>query len=389
MARRIPPADEQLALLTRGAVDLNVRDEFAARLHESHEQQRPLKIKAGFDPTMPDLHIGHAVVMDKMAQFQRMGHEVILLVGNYTALIGDPTGRNAMRPPLSHAQIEANAKTYTDQAFEVLDASRTRIEWNAKWLETLSFRDVIDLAARSSVGRMLERRDFKQRFESGSHIALHEFLYPLMQGYDSVVLEADVELGGHDQIFNLNLGRQLMKAYGLAPQIAMTVALLTGTDGVEKMSKSKGNYIGITEAPDDMFAKVMSISDETMVDWYELLSDDAPDPQHPLESKKQLAHAQVRRFHGRGAADDTLAWWDAGRPPRNLDEVEVPSGPLYAVVTDAGMAKSRSDARRKITQGGVSLDGELIEDGARVIGPGEYLLRVGKKSNKRITVRDS
>lgn len=389
MTLRIPPAEEQIALFERGAVDLNVRDQFVARLRKSHEEQRPLTIKAGFDPTTPDLHLGHAVVMEKMAQFQRMGHEVILLVGNYTALIGDPTGRNAMRPPLSPEQIQVNAKTYTDQAFKVLDESRTRVEWNTRWLEKLNFRDIISLAAKYNVGRMLERRDFKQRFEAGNQIALHEFLYPLMQGYDSVVLKADVELGGHDQIFNLNVGRHLMKAYGQSPQIVLTVALLTGTDGVEKMSKSKGNYIGITEAPDDMFAKVMSISDETMGSWYELLSDEAPDPEDPLKSKKQLAHAQLVRFCGRAAADDTLAWWEAGRPPRNLDEVDVPSGPLYAIVAGAGLATSNKDARRKINQGGVSLNGEIIKVPVRVIAPGEYLLRVGKKSHKRVKIRET
>ena len=389
MAVRIPPADEQLALLERGAVDLNMRDELVARLQRSHEEQRPLKIKAGFDPTMPDLHLGHAVLMEKMAQFQRMGHDVILLVGDYTALIGDPTGRNTMRPPLSPAQIEINAKTYTDQAFKVLDRSRTRIEWNSMWLEKMTFSDVIGLAAKYNVGRMLERRDFKQRFESGSQIALHEFLYPLMQGYDSVVLESDVELGGHDQIFNLNVGRHLMRAYGLVPQVALTVALLTGTDGVEKMSKSKGNYIGITEPADDIFAKVMSISDETMVSWYKLLSTDVPDMEDPLESKKRLAYAQLVRFHGHAAADDSLAWWEAGRPPRNLDHVEVPTGPLYAVVAGSGLASSNNDARRKVSQGGVSLNGEVIDDPLRVISAGEYMLRVGKKSHKRLRVRES
>ncbi len=382
----IPPVDEQLAILERGAVDLNVREDFLARLAESHAKQRPLVIKAGFDPTAPDIHLGHTVLMEKMAQFQRLGHDVVFVVGDYTALIGDPTGRNTLRPPLSEDEIQANAKTYTDQAFKLLDPERTRVVFNSTWLSKLSFQDVIKLASRYNVGRMLERRDFKQRFESGKQIGIHEFLYPLMQGYDSVVLECDVELGGHDQIFNLNVGRHLMEAWGQRPQICLTVALLVGTDGVEKMSKSKGNHVGITEPPDDMFGKVMSIDDDAMWKWYELLSDATPDRDQPLEQKKALAHAQVARFHGAAAADDTLAWWNAGRPPRNLDSVSVESGPLYAIVAAAGLAKSNGEARRKITQGGVSLDGEAMSDPTAAVAPGSYLLRVGKKSSVRVVV---
>ncbi len=383
----IPPADEQLAILERGTVDLNVRDSFVARLKHSHDKQRPLKIKVGFDPTAPDIHLGHAVLMEKMAQFQRLGHEVIFVVGDYTARIGDPTGRNTLRPPLTPESIEANAKTYTDQAFKVLDERKTRIEWNSKWLSALSFEAIIKLASKYNVGRMLERRDFKSRFEGGKQIALHEFLYPLMQGYDSVELDNDVELGGHDQIFNLNVGRHLMEAYGQRPQDVLTIPLLVGTDGVDKMSKSKGNHIGITEPPRDMFGKVMSVSDDTMWNWYELLSDRTPSKDAPLDEKKALAHAQVARFHDRAAADETLTWWNAGRPmDDDGEQLDVPAGPLRGVVVAAGLASSGGDAKRKIAQGGVALDGETIRDPLRRIEPGEYVLRVGKKSTKRVKV---
>lgn len=385
-SKRIAPAHEQLAILERGVQDLNVRDDFVALLDRSHRTQTPLRVKAGFDPTSPDLHLGHTVLMEKMAQFQRLGHEIIFVVGDYTALIGDPSGRNAARPPLSEERIAANAKTYTDQAFKVLDQARTRTEWNSRWLSQLSFRDVIVLASRYNVGRMLERRDFKTRFEEGRQIAVHEFLYPLVQGYDSVVLECDVELGGHDQIFNLNVGRHLMEAYGLRPQVVITVPLLVGLDGVEKMSKSKGNYVGITDASDDMFGKIMSISDETMWTWYPLLTERVPDRGAPLDAKKALAHEQVARFHGREVADETLDWWNAGRPPRNVEEVSLQGGPLFVVVAAAGLAKSGSDARRKIAQGGVSLDEQRITDPSWAIGPGVYMLRAGKKLARRITV---
>jgi tyrosyl-tRNA synthetase len=381
----IPPADEQLSILSRGAVDLEVRDEFLARLAKSHATQTPLKVKAGFDPTAPDLHFGHTVLMEKMAQFQRLGHEVIFIVGDYTALIGDPTGRNTLRPPLSEEEIKANAKTYTDQAFKILDRDKTRTVWNSEWLSKLAFRDVIQLAAKYNVGRMLERRDFKERFEGGKQIALHEFLYPLMQGYDSVALGCDVELGGHDQIFNLLVGRHLMEQYGQKPQTVLTVGLLVGTDGVDKMSKSKGNHIGITEPPDDMFGKVMSVDDPTMLKWYTLLSDKSPGPD-PNEAKKELARLMVARFHGMEAAESSLAWWNAGRPPRNLAEATCPSAPLKQLLLRAGLADSGADAHRKITQGGVSIDDLKKEDPTEIIPPGTYVVRVGKKTKMRVSV---
>jgi tyrosyl-tRNA synthetase len=388
MSVRIPPAEAQLEILTRGVVDLHPREELEARLEASHASQTPLKVKVGFDPTAPDLHLGHTVVIEKMAQFQRLGHDVIFLVGDYTARIGDPTGRNSMRPPLGDAEIEANAETYADQVFKILDRARTRVEYNGRWLARMSFADVIGLAAKYNVGRMLERRDFRQRFDEGKQIALHEFLYPLMQAYDSVALEADVELGGQDQVFNLNVGRHVMQAYEMRPQIVLTTALLVGLDGVDKMSKSKGNHVGITEKPEGMFGKVMSISDDLMRQWYPLLLETTPAEADtdPLAAKKALAQAMVARFHGREAADDVRGWWDAGRPARDLEEVEVPAGPLFSVVARAGMATSNGDARRKIQQGGVALDGERRSDPHFAVAPGSYLVKVGKKSTKRVVV---
>lgn len=386
MNRRIPPADEQLDVLTRGAGDVPELSEFQARLQKSHASQTPLVVKAGFDPTAPDLHLGHLVLLEKLAQFQRFGHDIVFLVGDYTALIGDPTGRNALRPPLSEEQIRENAKTYTDQCFKVLDHGQTRLEWNSKWLSQLTFADTIKLAARYNLARMLERRDFKQRFESGKQIAMHELLYPLMQGYDSVALKADIELGGHDQIFNLLVGRHLMEAYGHRPQMVLTVPLLVGLDGQEKMSKSKGNYVGITEEPDRMFGKIMSITDDLMWDWYPLLLGQVGDKADPLDEKLRLARAMVERLHDKAAADDTLAWWNAGRPPRNLEQTPVSTGPLFKVVREAGGATSGSDARRKIQQGGVSLDGARWSDPMAAVPPGTYELRVGKVWATKVVV---
>ena len=387
----IPPAKEQLEILARGTVDLHPLDEFEKRLKESHDKQRPLVVKVGFDPTAPDLHLGHTVLIEKMAQFQRLGHDVVFLVGDYTALIGDPTGRNAMRPPLTETQIKANAETYTDQCYKILDRELTRVEWNSSWLHKMSFSDVIRLAARYNVGRMLERRDFRQRFDENRQIAIHEFLYPLMQAYDSVALKADVELGGHDQLFNLNAGRHIMEQFELRPQCVLTVGLLVGLDGTEKMSKSKGNHIGITEPPDDMFGKIMSVSDELMRDWYAFLTDRLPDSiaEDPLQAKKDLATQMVARFHSKEAAEDTRKWWDAGRPPRDLEAVEVAEAPVFKVLVEAGLAKSGSDARRKISQGGVTINDAKCSNATEVLAVGDYLIKVGKKSVKQVAVRPS
>ncbi|HEX2878745.1 MAG TPA: tyrosine--tRNA ligase [Polyangiaceae bacterium] len=383
----IPTGPEQLRMLARGTVDLSPADEFTARLNDSHKTQRPLKIKAGFDPTAPDLHLGHTVLLEKMRQFQQLGHQVTFLVGDYTALIGDPTGRNALRPPLSPEQIKVNAETYTAQCFKVLDGQRTQIEWNSQWLKQMSFHNVITLASRYNLARMLERRDFKERYENNTQIALHELLYPLMQGYDSVMMECDVELGGHDQIFNLNIGRHLMEAYGKRPQVVLTVPLLVGLDGVEKMSKSKGNHIGITDAPHDMFGKVMSISDETMLAWFPLLLGEDPDKsKNPRDEKMRLAEQIVARFHDAAAAQGTRDWWLAGRPTEDNKVVVAATGPLFKIVHSVGAADSGSDARRKIDQGGVQLNGQRWSDATQVVPPGEYELKVGKKWAAKLTV---
>jgi len=386
MLTPIPRAEEQLGVLLEGLVDLNTQQELSVRLEAAHQSQRPLEIKAGFDPTAPDIHLGHTVLMEKMAQFQRFGHNVTFLVGDYTARIGDPTGRNASRPPLTGEQIAENARTYTEQAFKVLDPEKTQIRWNSEWLSRLEFADVIRIASMYNVGRMLERRDFKERFESNKQIALHEFLYPLMQGYDSVAMRSDVELGGHDQIFNLNVGRHLMGRYDLVPQIVMTVGLLVGIDGVEKMSKSKGNAIGISEPPRDMFGKVMSISDELMRDWYPALLGVQANVAEPNLEKQKLAERLVARFHGSDSGTQTLAWWRAGRPVDDVAELPVPSGPMFQIVRDAGAATSSSEARRKIEQGGVRIGGERVSDPRQMLAAGRYELEVGKKFRVRIVV---
>ncbi len=387
----IPPADVQLPVLLRGVVDLHPRDDFEARVRESHAKQRPLRVKVGFDPTAPDLHLGHTVLIEKMAQFQRFGHELVFIVGDYTARIGDPTGRNALRPPLDEAQIEHNAQTYAEQAFRILERERTRVEYNGSWLSRLGFADVIRLAATYNVGRMLERRDFRQRFDAGTQIALHEFLYPLMQAYDSVHLEADIELGGQDQLFNLNVGRHVMQAYGQRPQLVMTTALLVGLDGAEKMSKSKGNHVGITEPPEEIFGKTMSISDELMADWYGLLLEATPPEVEtdPLAAKKNLAEALVARFATEAAARDVRAWWDAGRPPRDVETAAVSEGLLAGVLAEAGLAASKGDAKRKVQQGGVRVDGVRKEDPHEPVPAGDYLIEVGKRAVKRVRVGPS
>jgi tyrosyl-tRNA synthetase len=384
--RLIPAAEAQFEVLSRGVVDLTEHAELRARLEESHRSQRPLVVKAGFDPTAPDLHLGHMVLIEKMAQFQRLGHDVVFLVGDYTAMIGDPTGRNTLRPPLTQEAIQQNAKTYTEQCFKILERDRTRIEWNSSWLSQLAFKDVITLASRFNLGRMLERRDFKTRVQEGKQVAMHELLYPLVQGYDSVQLQPDIELGGADQIFNLNVGRHLMASYGQRPQMVLTVPLLVGLDGVDKMSKSKGNHIAILDEPDVMFGKVMSISDPVMADWYPLLLGRALGDAAPLEAKKQLAASMVERFRGTEAARDTMDWWNADRPPRNVERREVRAAPLFKVVLAAGGAESGSDAQRKIKGGGVYLDDVRQQDPMLAIAPGEYQLRVGKRWVARVTV---
>ncbi len=393
---------EQLAELRRGTAEILLESELLKKL----EKGRPLRIKAGFDPTAPDLHLGHTVLINKMALFQRLGHDVIFLIGDFTGLIGDPTGRNATRPPLTPADVQENAATYQTQIFKILDPARTRIEFNSRWMGGMNAAGLIQLAARHTVARMLERDDFARRYKSGQAIAIHEFLYPLVQGYDSVALEADVELGGTDQKFNLLVGRQLQESYGQEPQVVLTMPLLEGLDGVNKMSKSLGNYIGITEAPEQMFGKLMSISDELMWRYFELLSfrpnaelarlrEEVAGGRNPRDVKFELGMEIVERFHGAGsgarARDEFVARFQQGALPDDLVEVtlQAQSGALAIahVLKGAGLVPSTSEAFRQLKQGAVKVDGERLEDGAASFPAGStHVFQVGKRRLARVTI---
>jgi len=392
---------EQLDELRRGAAEVLLETDLLRKL----QQGRPLRIKAGFDPTAPDLHLGHTVLINKMALFQRLGHEVIFLIGDFTGLIGDPSGRNATRPALTPEDVQANAATYQSQIFKILDADRTRVDFNSRWMGSMNAAGLVQLAARHTVARMLERDDFAKRYRSGQPIAIHEFLYPLVQGYDSVALQADVELGGTDQKFNLLVGRQLQEAYGQEPQVVMTMPLLEGLDGVNKMSKSLGNYIGITEEPDQMFGKLMSISDELMWRYFELLSfrpnadlerlkRSVDEGRNPRDVKFELGVEIVDRFHGAGggarARDAFVARFQQGALPEDLAEVTLPvvAGPLgiAQALKSAGLVPSTSDAYRQIKQGAVRVDGERVEDGSLAFAAGAtHVFQVGKRRMARIT----
>jgi tyrosyl-tRNA synthetase len=393
---------EQLAELRRGTSEILLEADLLRKLQKG----RPLRIKAGFDPTAPDLHLGHTVLINKMALFQRLGHEVIFLIGDFTGLIGDPTGRNATRPPLTPDDVKANAATYQSQIFKILDPARTRVDFNSRWMGTMNAAGMIQLAAKHTVARMLERDDFAKRYRGGQPIAIHEFLYPLVQGYDSVALEADVELGGTDQKFNLLVGRQLQEAYGQEPQVVLTMPLLEGLDGVNKMSKSLGNYIGITEAPDDMFGKLMSISDDLMWRWFDLLSfrpnadierlrQEVAAGRNPRDVKFELGVEIVDRFHGAGAGgrarDEFVARFSQGALPEDIVEVTLTaeSGSLGIahVLKGAGLVPSTSEAFRQLKQGAVKVDGERVEDGARTFEAGStHLFQVGKRRLARVTI---
>ncbi len=395
-----PPVREQMDALTRGIVDLTTSEELERKLTRSFKEGKPLIVKAGFDPTAPDIHLGHTVLMRKMRQFQDLGHQVVYIIGDFTASIGDPTGRSKTRPPLTREQILANATTYTRQAFMVMDEARTITRFNSEWLDPLGATGMIKLAARYTVARMLERRDFKERFENGTPISVHEFLYPLAQAYDSVALAADVELGGTDQLFNLNVGRDIMPDYGLEPQVIMTVPLLEGTDGVEKMSKSLGNYVGVTDEPENFFGKVMSISDVLMYRWYELLTERGAEgaaalkravesgEAHPRTVKADLAEELCARYHGAERARAAREHFDQVFARKELpDEIEVKTleaggEPLWLakLLADCQLAKSSSDARRLIQQGAVKLDGERVDDDKKtLVRGGEVLIQVGKR----------
>ncbi|MEK8089839.1 tyrosine--tRNA ligase [Thermithiobacillus plumbiphilus] len=398
---------ESLAILRRGAVDVLVEAEFEEKLKRSFSENRPLRVKAGFDPTAPDLHLGHTVLLQKMRQFQQLGHEVIFLIGDFTGMIGDPTGKNVTRKPLTRAEVQANADTYARQIYKVLDPDRTTVAFNSTWMNAMSSADLIQLAARQTVARMLEREDFHKRYTGGQPIAIHEFLYPLVQGYDSVALRADLELGGTDQRFNLLMGRELQREYGQAPQVIMTMPLLEGTDGKQKMSKSLGNYIGIDEAPAEMFGKLMSISDELMWRYFVLLSDrdaaelnqwqqEAKDGvRNPRDIKMLLAWELVQRFHGLGKADeaqrDFIARFQRNQIPSELSEynLDAEGGGLgiATALTRAGLTASNSEAFRKIREGAVRLNGERITDTTLQLQAGEtWVAQVGKRQFARLVI---
>ena len=395
--------DEQLSYLTKGCVDVVRPVELRAKLERAQAAGRPLIVKAGFDPTAPDLHLGHTVLIRKMKHFQDLGHTVVYVVGAFTALIGDPTGRSKTRPPLTMDEIAHNAETYKTQVFKLLDPEKTVTRFNSEWLEPLGSFGWVKLAAKYNVAQMLERRDFKTRYEAGKPIAIHEFFYPLGQAYDSVVLEADVELGGTDQLFNLNVGRDLMPAYDLEPQVVMTTPLLEGLDGVEKMSKSLGNYVGITEAPAEMFGKLMSVSDDLMWKYYALLTDLGAEEilqmqqristgdLHPKAAKVELARRIVADFHSADAAvraaDEFERRFSRKELPSDARVVELTAEewntPLERRLVRCGLAESVSDARRKITQGGVRIDGEKAQLGQQA-PDAEYLLQAGKLGAVRV-----
>ncbi len=393
---------EQLAELARGTDEILPEDGLADKL----KKKRPLIIKAGFDPTAPDLHIGHTVLINKMRQFQEFGHEVVFLIGDFTGMIGDPSGKNATRPPLSRDEIEANAATYETQIFKILDPDKTRIDFNSRWMSPMSAADLVKLASHHTVARMLERDDFNKRYKSGQSISIHEFLYPIVQGYDSVALKADVELGGTDQKFNLLVGRQLQQDYGQEPQIVMTTPLLEGLDGVQKMSKSLDNYIGITDDANEMFGKIMSISDELMWRYFEVLSfrklndiesvkSEVAAGGNPRDAKFELATELVERFHDNKAAEaakaEFVSRFQKGAMPDSIDEVSVPSegGSLGIahILKEAGLVSSTSEAFRMIKQGAVKIDGERIEDRSLQISAGSTsVYQVGKRRFSRISL---
>ena len=393
---------EQIAELTRGTDEVLPEDGLAAKLKEG----RPLVVKAGFDPTAPDLHIGHTVLINKMRQFQQLGHDVVFLIGDFTGMIGDPTGKNATRPPLTNEEIRANAATYEEQIFKILDKDKTRVEFNSTWMAPMDAAGLIKLAARHTVARMLERDDFNKRYKGGEPISIHEFLYPLVQGYDSVALKADIELGGTDQKFNLLVGRQLQQDYGQKPQIVITTPLLEGLDGVQKMSKSLGNYIGITDPAGEMFGKIMSISDDLMWRYFEVLSfrtledinalkQSVADDMNPRDAKFELGHEIVARFHSdaaaEGAKQEFVSRFQQGAMPEEIADISLPcqGGKLGIahLLKAAGLVSSTSEAFRMIKQGAVKIDGERVEDRALELDAGSTnVYQVGKRKFARVSL---
>jgi tyrosyl-tRNA synthetase len=394
--------EEALAITKRGVDELLIETEFAQKLMRAEQTGKPLRIKLGLDPTAPDLHLGHTVVLNKMRQLQNLGHTVIFLIGDFTSMIGDPSGRNITRPPLTREQVEENAKSYFAQASLVLDADRTEIRYNSEWSDPLGARGMIQLASRYTVARMMERDDFTKRFKAGTPISVHEFLYPLMQGYDSVALHADLELGGTDQKFNLLVGRELQKDWGQEPQCILTMPLLEGLDGIDKMSKSKGNYIGITEPGNTMFAKIMRISDVMMWRYYELLSflslaeiaqyrQQVAEGRNPRDIKVALAQEIVARFHSNQAAEDALVDFNnraKGGIPDDITDVGLNGAPLGIgqLLKQVNLCPSTSEALRMVEQGGVRIDGVVISDKGLKVEAGTFVVQVGKRKFARVTL---
>lgn len=391
---------DALSEIKRGADEILVEKELIEKL----KLKRPLRIKLGADPTAPDIHLGHTVILNKMRQFQQLGHEVTFLIGDFTAMVGDPTGKNTTRPPLTKEQVLKNAESYTEQVFKILDPEKTKIAFNSTWLEELGAVGMIKLAANQTVARMLERDDFKKRYAGGQPIAIHEFLYPLLQGYDSVAMETDVELGGTDQKFNLLMGRELQKVNGQSPQCVVMMPLLEGLDGVKKMSKSSNNYIGISEAPSEMFGKIMSISDVLMWRYYELLSfrplseieqfkTDITNGLNPRDVKISLAKEIIARFHSEQDAESAhkefTERFQKGKIPDEMPELTLPQLPMPNLLKEAVLVSSTSDANRMIKQGAVKIDGVKCEDNKQVLSVGTYVVQVGKRKFARITVADS
>ena len=393
---------DAMDLIARGTEEILVAGELRKKL----ERGNPLRIKAGFDPTAPDLHVGHTVLINKLRHFQDLGHEVMFLIGDFTGMIGDPTGKSATRPPLTRDEVLDNARTYEEQIFKILDPEKTLVVFNSSWMGEMDAVDLIQLSARHTVARMLERDDFSKRYKGGQPIAIHEFLYPLIQGYDSVALKADVELGGTDQKFNLLVGRQLQEAYGQEPQVVITMPILEGLDGVQKMSKSLGNYIGITDAPDDMFGKVMSVSDDLMWRYFELLSfrsaqemaslrRQVDEGGNPRDVKFLLAEELIGRFHDQAAAtaarENFIARFQRGAMPEDMPEATLPAPDgqvrVANLLKDAGLVGSTSEALRMIKQGAVKIDGERLEDTALECKAGEtHVYQVGKRRFARVTL---
>ena len=397
------PAEEQLAELKRGSSEILLEADLLKKL----KRGKPLRVKAGFDPTAPDLHLGHTVLINKMRQFQELGHEVIFLIGDFTGLIGDPTGRNATRPPLTPEDVKANAKTYEQQIFKILDPARTKVDFNSRWMNQMGAAGLIQLAAKHTVARMLERDDFSKRYKNGQAIAIHEFLYPLVQGYDSVALQADVELGGTDQKFNLLVGRQLQETYGQEPQVVITMPLLEGLDGVNKMSKSLGNYVGVDESPDDMFGKLMSISDALMWRYFDLLSfrtnselqklrEQTQAGRNPMEAKFELAAEITARFHGNEAAVRARENFSARSQqreiptdiPKRTEFIDNDEVGLAAILKQCGLVPSTSHAYRLIEQGGVRIDGEKVSNTKVTLkASATHVVQVGKRAFVELSLK--